>query len=187
MYDTLVNYQTGARLLEQSLTMRSLDHEEIFDTLTSAVWAGAAIRTGNTAADREISLVQLHFTYQQMQNYFDYDLFANPLNPPPGSPLIPILISPHGYFDRQNLYNFDLLLFPMHRLSFRVGYNRNRIIGPALSSVHEGTEALSQSERNNPLNGFRFGADCRVNDKTTISYTQLLHTISAGPPKSQRL
>src|SRR5271157_1551919 len=26
MYDTLVNYQTGARILEQSLTMQSLTH-----------------------------------------------------------------------------------------------------------------------------------------------------------------
>ena len=30
----------------------------------------------------------------------------------------------------------------MHRVSFRLDYNRNRFIGPAFSSIHEGTEAL---------------------------------------------
>ena len=34
MYNTLVNYQTGARILEQDLTMQSLDHHDVFDTLT---------------------------------------------------------------------------------------------------------------------------------------------------------
>jgi hypothetical protein len=64
MYDTLANYQTGARILEQPLTIRSLSHEE-------------------------------------------------------------------------NLYNYDLVLFPMQTLSFRVDYKRNRIIGPALRPPRE--------------------------------------------------
>ncbi len=60
MYDTLVNYQSGARILEQSLTMQAKDHEEIFDTLTLIeLWMGWRSRAGGTAADREISLVQL--------------------------------------------------------------------------------------------------------------------------------
>ena len=85
-------------------------------------------------------------SYQHMQNYFDYDLLANPLNPSAGAtPYIPILTSPHSYYNRQNLYNFDLVVLPMHRLSFRVGYNRNRITGPSFSSVHQGTDALNNN------------------------------------------
>src|SRR5450755_688447 len=43
MYDTLVNLQSGARILEQSLTMQSLTHHDIFDTLTliSFGWGAA--------------------------------------------------------------------------------------------------------------------------------------------------
>ncbi len=116
-----------------------------------------------------------------MQNYFDYDLFANPLNPPTGTPFIPILSSPHGYYDRQNLYNFDLVVFcRCSKLSFRVDYNRNRIIGPSFSSVHQGTEALTNQDWNNTLNGFRFGADYRANKKTTLSYTQMLQYYTGG-------
>ena len=114
MYDTLVNQQTGARILEQSLTMRSLTNEDLFDTLTlnSFGWGGDP----EQAARLRISKYRWYTfsgSYQHMQNYFNYDLFANPLNPPTGQPYIPILDSPHAYYDRQNLYNFDLVVLPM--------------------------------------------------------------------------
>ena len=133
MYDTLVNDQTGARILEQSLTMQSLTHQDIFDTLTlnSFGWGGDP----EQAARMRVSKYRWYTfsgSYQHMQNYFDYDLFANPLNPPTGTPFIPILNSPHSYFNRQNLYNFGIVVLPMHTVSFRFDYNRNRFIGPSL-------------------------------------------------------
>ena len=181
MYDTLVNDQTGARILEQSLTMQSLTHEDIFDTLTlnSFGWGGDP----QQAARLRVSKYRWYTfsgSYQHMQNYFDYDLFANPLNPPTGLPFIPILNSPHSYYNRQNLYNFDLVLLPMHRVSFRADYNRNRFEGPAFSSIHEGTEALLNQNTDNTLNGYRFGVDFRATKKTTLSYTQLLQYYDGG-------
>jgi len=179
MYDTLVNLQGGARILEQSLTMQSLTHEDIFDTLTlnSFGWGGDP----EQAARLRISKYRWYTfsgSYQHVQNYFTYDLFANPLNPPTGQPFIPILTSPHSYYNRQNLYNFDIIVLPMQRISFRFDYNRNRFIGPAFSSVHQGTDALTDENNNNTLNGYRFGADFRVTKKTTLSYTQLLQYYS---------
>jgi hypothetical protein len=179
MYDTLVNLQSGARILEQSLTMQSLTHQDVFDTLTlnSFGWGGdpeQALRL------RVSKYHWYNFTgsYQHVQNYFDYDLFANPLNPPAGQPFIPILTSPHSYYNRQNLYNFGIVVLPMQRISFRFDYNRNSFLGPAFSSVHEGTESLNDQNSNNTLNGYRFGADFRVTKKTTLSYTQLLQYYS---------
>ena len=185
MYDTLVDLQSGARILEQSLTMRSLTHQDIFDTLTfnSFGWGGDPEQAGRLRIAK-YGWYTFSGSYQHMQNYFDYDLFANPLNPPTGSPFIPILTSPHAYYDRQNLYNFDLVLLPMRRLSFRVDYNRNRIIGPSFSSDHQGTDALLNQNWNNTLNGFRFGADFRVNKKTTLSYTQMLQYYFGGATDS---
>jgi len=181
MYDTLVNYQTGARILEQTLTMRSLTHEDLFDTLTlnSFGWGGDPEQAARLRVAK-YNWYTFSASYQHMQNYFDYDLFANPLNPPTASPAVPILYSPHGYYNRQNLYNYDLVLFPMHKLSFRVDYNRNRFDGPAFSSVHEGTEALLNETTDNTLNGYRFGADLRLDKKTTLSYTQLLQYYNGG-------
>ena len=186
MYDTLVDQQTGARILEQSLTMQSLTHQDIFDTLTlnSFGWGGDP----EQAARLRISKYRWYNfsgSYQHMQNYFDYDLLANPLNPAASaSPFIPILTSPHSFYDRQNLYNFDLVVLPMHRISFRVGYNRNRITGPSFSSVHQGTDSLNNENWDTTLNGYRFGADFRVTKKTTLSYTQLLQYYDGGPTYS---
>src|SRR5271167_3528152 len=182
MYDTLVNLQTGVRILEQSLTMQSLSHQDVFDTLTfnSFGWGGDPEQAARLRVAK-YGWYTFSGSYQHMQNYFDYDLFANPLNPPSGgSPFIPILASPHSYFDRQNLYNFDLVVLPMHRVSFRVDYNRNRIIGPSFSSIHEGTEALTNQNWDNTLNGWRFGVDWRVAKKTTLSYTQMLQYYFGG-------
>jgi len=186
MYDTLVNYQTGARILEQSLTMQSLTHQDVFDTLTldSFGWGGdpeQAIRL-RVAKYRWYNFSA---SYQHMQNYFDYNLLANPLNPAAGAnPFIPILTSPHAFYDRQNLYNYDLVLLPMRRISFRFDYNRNRISGPSFSSVHQGTDSLNNENWDTTLNGFRFGADFRVTKKTVLSYTQLLQYYVGGPTYS---
>jgi len=182
MYDTLVNLQTGARILEQSLIMQSLTHEDIFDTLTvnSFGWGGDPER----AARVRVSKYRWYtFTgsYQHMQNYFDYDLFANPLNPPTGSPFIPILTSPHSYYDRQNLYNFGIVVLPMQRVSFRFDYNRNRFIGPSFSSVHQGTEALTDQSYNNTLNGYRFGVDFRATKKPRLATPSYFSSIPATP------
>ena len=181
MYNTLVDYQTGARILEQSLTMQSLTHQDIFDTLTASSfgWGGDPEQAARVRVNK-LGWYTFSGSYQHMQNYFNYDLFVNPLNPPTGTPFIPILNSPHAFYNRQNLYNFDLVVLPTHRLSFRIGYNRNRITGPSFSSVHQGTESLNNQNWDTTLNGFRLGADFRINKKTTLSYTQLLQYYNGG-------
>ena len=182
MYDTLVNYQTGARILEQSLTMQSLSHQDIFDTLTvsSFGWGGDPEQAARMRVAK-YGWYNFSVSYQHMQNYFDYNLLANPLNPSAGAnPFIPILNSPHSYYNRQNLYNYDLVVLPMHRISFRVDYSRNRVSGPSFSSVHQGTEPLNNENWDSTLNGYRFGADFRVNKKTTLSYTQSLQYYDGG-------
>jgi hypothetical protein len=188
MYDTLVNYQTGARILEQSLTMQSLTHQDIFDTLTvnSFGWGGDPEQAARLRVAK-YGWYNFSVSYQHMQNYFDYNLLANPLNPPSGSPFIPILTSPHSYYNRQNLYNYDLVILPMHRISFRVDYNRNRVSGPSFSSVHQGTESLNNENWDSTLNGVRFGADFRVNKKSTLSYTQSLQYYDGGQTYSLNL
>ena len=97
--------------------MQSLTHHDIFDTLTlnSFGWGGDPEQAARLRISK-YGWYNFSGSYQHMQNYFDYDLLANPLNPAAGaSPFIPILTSPHSFYDRQNLYNFDLVILPMHR------------------------------------------------------------------------
>ena len=87
MYNTLVNDQTGARILEQSLTMQSISHQGLFDTLTANSFGWG----GDPEQAARVRIAKYHWyifsgSYQHMQNYFNYDLLANPLNPPTGRP-----------------------------------------------------------------------------------------------------
>lgn len=179
MYDTLVNEQSGPRILDQSLTMMSISHQDIFDSLTlnSFGWGGDPEQALRLRVSK-YKWYTASVSYQHMQNYWNYDLFANPLNPPTGSPYLPVLNSPHAYYNRQNLYNIGFVAFPMHKISLRFDYNRNSFFGPSFSSIHQGTEGLTLQDTNNTLNGFRFGADWRVTQKTTLSYTQSLQYYS---------
>jgi hypothetical protein len=179
MYDTLVNQQSGPRILEQSLTMMSISHQDIFDTLTlnSFGWGGDPEQALRFRVSK-YRWYNLTGSYQHMQNYWNYDLFANPLNPTTANPYLPVLNSPHAYYNRQNLYNFGIVILPMQKISFRLDYNRNRFVGPSFSSNHQGTEALTNQNTNNTLNAFRFGTDIRLTQKTTLSYTQSLQYYS---------
>ncbi len=44
----------------------------------------------------------------------------------------------------------------------------------------QGTESLNNENWDSTLNGYRFGADFRVNKKTTLGYTQLLQYYDGG-------
>ncbi len=74
-------------------------------------------------------------SYQHMQNYFDYDLLREPAQPSHYSPNLPVLNSPHAYYNRQNLYNFGVALLPMRRFSIRFDYTRNSFLGPRSAAI----------------------------------------------------
>jgi len=175
MYNTLVNVQAGPRIFEQSLTMQSINHQDAFDTLTlvSYGWGGDP-QEGLRMRVNKYRWYTFTGSYQYMQNYFDYNLFANPLNPPTFNPFLPVNFSPHAYYNRQKLYNFGIVALPLRRISIRFDYSRSSFTGPSFSSDHQGTEALTNQNTDSILNGYRFGADFKVTKKTVLSYTQLL-------------
>lgn len=173
MYDTLVNRQTGPRVLEQSLSMQSLNHDGLFDSLTASSfgWGGDP---SNGARFRAVKYRMFNFTasFRRDQNFFDYDLFANPLNPPTATPIVNVNNSPHGYYNRRRMYDFGLTLFPQRRFSILLDYNRNRMEGSSFSSVHEGTDALLYQPLNNTLDQYRIGFSWKVSRHTTATFTE---------------
>lgn len=174
MYDTLVNQQSGPRIFEQSLIMQSISHQDVFDTLTlnSFGWGGDPEQALRLRVNK-YRWYTFFGSYQHFQNYFNYNLLDNPLNPPTGNPNLPVLFSPHSFYDRQNLYNFGLSMLPLRRISLRFDFSRSSFIGPSFSSNHQGTESLNNQNNYSVLNGFRFGGDFHVTKKTILSYTQM--------------
>jgi len=85
MFDTLVNLQTGPRVLDQTLTMQSVDHQGLlFDNLylNSAGWGGDPNNYLRLRADKN-KWYNLQSSFRRDQYFSDYDLLANPLNPRP--------------------------------------------------------------------------------------------------------
>jgi hypothetical protein len=177
MYDTLLNLQSGPRLLEQTLSMHSLDHQGLlFDDLylNSFGWGGDPNNAMRLRADKG-KWYNLQSSFRRDQNFFDYDLLANPLNPPTSTPSIPVLNSPHEFDTTRRMSDVDLTLLPQSRVSVRLGYSHNNMTGPSYSSIHEGTEALLLQPWNTTMNSYRMGVDWRIAPRTVLSYDQFLN------------
>lgn len=176
VFDTFINQNEGPRLLQQSLSMHSLHHTgALFDELTasSTGWGGdpqnfARLQMSKTA------VYDFSVLFRRDQNFFDYDLLTNPLNPATSNPTIPVTFSPHQMQIRRRMYDLDLTVLPESKFSFRVGFSRNRSEGPSLSSFHEGTDVSLNQNWNVSENALRFGFDAKVLPSTSISYDQNL-------------
>ena len=176
MYDTLVNLQTGPRILDQTLTMQSVDHQGLlFDNLylNSVGWGGDPNNYARLRADKN-KWYNFQSSFRRDQSFFDYDLLANPLNPPASAPSIPILNSPHSFATTRRMSDADLTLLPQSAVSFRFGYSHNNMTGPSYSSIHEGTEGSLLQDWNTTMNSYRMGVDFRVAPRTVVSYDQFL-------------
>jgi hypothetical protein len=176
MYDTLVNLQTGPRILDQTLTMHSVDHQGLaFDNLylNSVGWGGDPNNYLRLRADKN-KWYNLQGSFRRDQYFSDYDLLANPLNPPTSTPSIPVLNSPNEFETTRRMSDADLTLLPQSRVSFRLGFSHNNMTGPSYSSIHEGTEALLLQNWNTTMNAYRLGVDFRIAPRTILSYDQFL-------------
>jgi opacity protein-like surface antigen len=176
MYDTLVNLRSGPRFLDQTLSMQSQAHDGLlFDNLfvTSFGWGGDPNNALRARVDKN-KWYDFTAAFRRDQTDFNYNLLANPLNPPTSSPNLPVTASPHSFYTRRRMSDFDLTLLPQSKIDFRVGYSHNNTTGPSFSSVHEGTDALLSQAWNTTTNSYRFGVDLKLLPRTVVSYDQFL-------------
>ena len=176
VYSTLINQNQGPRLLEQTLSVRTPESQaSIFDDLyvSSFGWGGDPENVAQARLHKR-HYYDLNFLFRRDQNYFDYNLIGNPLNPTTSNPFLPVTTAPHATYNMRRMYNFDLTVLPQSKFSFRLGFNHNRANGPDFSSVHVGTDALLNQGFNVTQNTYRFGVDVKVLPHTVISYDQFL-------------
>ena len=177
MYNTFINQHAGPRLLEQSLSTHAINGSgALFDDLSvnSFGWGGDPENVARARVSKN-RWYDFNFLFRRDQNFFEYNLFANPLNPATSNPNLPVLFSPHEYQTRRRMYNYDLTLLPQSKFTIRLGYFRNRQEGPGnFSTVHEGTEPLLNQAWNLTSNDYHIGFDIKVLPKTLISYDQYL-------------
>ena len=194
-YQTFVGLNNGARLLDYTLSMRSLDHQGLlFDNLNFSNYGyGGDPDDVSRLRVNKNKWYDFSGTFRRHKNFWDYNLLANPLNPVPIPPLgapstfaktnpgfaatqpdTGIPMSPHSLFLVRRMQDYDLTLLPQSRVRFRLGYSRNVDEGPSLTSLHSGTELLLLQNFRTTSNTYRMGVDFRIIPKTTISFDEFL-------------
>jgi hypothetical protein len=149
MYGTLVNIQSGPRILGETFELHALpgNKNTLVDTLMAV--GGGFGGDPNSFAKLDFSKGKLYdFSgmFRRDRQYFDYDLLGNP-NIPGGQP-IPIgptaapsgsfawpqvLQSPVLFNTVRRMTDTNLTIFPLSKVTYRVGYSQNIFQGPSLS------------------------------------------------------
>ncbi|HTL51159.1 MAG TPA: hypothetical protein VL860_01155 [Planctomycetota bacterium] len=174
IYDTFVNQRQGLRLLDETLNVRSLNHEGgLFDTLSlsSFGWGGDPENASRLRMSKN-KWYDFSGTFRRDHNFFDYNTLANPLNP--ANAYVQVNDSPHAFATVRRMYDYNLTLAPQSPVRLRLGFTRNNMEGPAFSTVHQGTDALLLQNTRTLLDGYQFGVDFKVLPRTSISYDQFL-------------
>ncbi len=100
VYDSMVNLQSGPRILDQSVDMRAVDPSKalLFDHLfTSSFGYGGDPIDVTILNFSKGKIYDFRGNFRRYRQYFDYELLANPLIPPESNPFVPSLQSPHLY------------------------------------------------------------------------------------------
>lgn len=185
-YNTFVNLNSGVRLFEHSLDIRSLNRAgSLFDTLSlySFGYGGdpndiTRLRMGKNR------WYDFRGSFRRDKYPWNYNLLANPLNPASSAPALSITNSLHALYLVRRMSDFDLTLLPQSRVRFRLGYTRNIQEGPSYTTfggatlldppTGYGTQTRLFQDWKTTLNAYRLGVDFQILPKTSIHYDQFL-------------
>ncbi len=185
MYSTLVDLQSGPRLLSQELTMQSISHEGLlFDNLYMSSF-GFGGDPNSLARLRLQKNRWYNFVgqYRRDKNVFDYDLFANPMNLNQGittcgttctNAFDPTTLPWFSNSTRlmnmtRNMGDFSLTLLPESSVSVRLGYARNASYGLLSTTLEAPIRSLLAEDSQWRSDRYQFGVDFKVLPRTTIS------------------
>jgi hypothetical protein len=149
MYDTLVNFQTGPRVLGETFEMHALPDRPatLVDSL-SAIGSGFGGDPYNFAkmSLSKGKVYEFSGLFRRDRQYFDYDLLGNPnvaggqsipIGPaaaPTGKFAWPqVNQSPFLYDTVRRMTDTSLTIFPLSKFTVRAGYSQGVFEGPSLS------------------------------------------------------
>lgn len=189
MYDTLVNLQSGPRVLGETFEMHALPDRQTgpFDDL-NAFGSGFG-GDPNTYAKLDISksrIYELSGVFRRDRLYSDYGLLGSP-NVPPGSIPIGPSSAPTGSLLWQNpnrstvLFNtvrrmtdVNLTVAPFATLTYRFAYSQGTMEGPSLSPSYTlfgmKYNALLRQYQRNGSDDFLGAVDWKPRADTKISF-----------------
>jgi hypothetical protein len=203
-YNTFENLGSGVRLFDYTLEMRSLDHNGfLFDNLSFSNFGyGGDPNDVTRLRAQKNKWYDFRLLFRRDKNFWDYNLFANPLNPaalkPAGSlttgcyvgppttaflqgapaycsnPAVPQNNSLTALDLTRRMQDYDLTLLPTSPVRFRLGYSRNRDQGPSTFTTDGGTISAFDQINSYTTNAYRAGIDFHVLPRTTLSFDEFL-------------
>lgn len=179
MYDTLVNMQSGPRLLSQTVDVHAVEntYHPVFDQLSESTngYGGDPydLTTLRMSKGRSYRFQGL---FRRDRQYFDYDLLGNPLVPAGlisnGYTFPQVSNSSHTFSTVRRMTDVGLTLFPVSKLSFRTGYSHNTDEGPSYSSQHNGADANFFQNWRNSTDIWMGAVDWKPVSKTMLTFEE---------------
>ncbi|MGO9574067.1 MAG: hypothetical protein ACLPTQ_07025, partial [Terriglobales bacterium] len=192
MYDTLVNEQSGPRILGETFELRALPQTK--NTLVDRLNAFTSGLGGdpNDIAKLDFSKGKLYdFSglFRRDRQYFDYNLLGNP-NLPPGQsiPIGPaaaptgsyawpqVTESPFMFNTVRRMTDTKLTLLPLSKVTFRAGYSQNVFQGPSLSpsgyQVAGSYDLLLQEYQRNSTDDWTGSVEWKPVSRTRLTYEE---------------
>ncbi len=197
MYDTLVNEQSGPRILNETFELRALPNTKntLFDVLTAR---------GSGFGGDPYSFAKMDFykgkTYEfsgmfrRDRQYFDYDLLGNP-NVPSGQtvPIGPtgattgtlafpqLVDSPFLANTVRRMTDVNLSVLPLDKVSYRIAYSHQTFEGPSRTpsgyEVAGSYSLLMREYLRNGTDSIILGADVKPVRDTRLTFEEVLEHI----------
>ncbi len=187
VYNTFVNLHSGPRLLSQELSMRAAPGQGgLFDTLFLSSF-GFGGDPNNLARLRVEKKKVYNFValYRRDQNYWNYNLFANPLTTngleyaATGGKLNPYTLPWYSNSTRyqnetRQMGDAMLTLFPTSAISVRLGYAQNNNSGLFSTTLETPIQFPLVEKSGWQSWRYQAGVDIKLLPKTTLSFDQFL-------------
>jgi hypothetical protein len=168
MYDTMVNMQSGPRVLGETFEMHALPGQKhtLVDTISAfGTGFGGDPNSFTKLTFSKDKIYEFSGMFRRDRQYFDYDLLGNPNIPggqtistgpssaPTGSFAWPqVRQSPFLFNTVRRMTDTNLTIFPQSRVTYRAGYSQNIFQGPTLSpsgyQFATGDAILQEFQRN---------------------------------------
>ena len=192
MYDTLVNQQSGPRIMGETFELRALPQTK--NTLVDHLKGFSSGFGGdpNNVAKLDVSKGKLYdFSglFRRDRQYFDYNLLGNPNLPsgqsipigpaaaPTGSYAWPqVTQSPFMFNTVRRMTDTKLTLLPLSKVTFRFGYSQNVFQGPSLTPsgyfVGGYNDLLLQEYQRNSTDDWTGSVEWKPVSRTRLTYEE---------------
>ncbi len=191
MYDTMVNLQSGPRVLGETFKLHALPGTQNTPLDDLQVFASGFGGEPNNFARLDFSkgkYYEFSGLFRRDRQYFDYDLLGNPGIPtgysipigpsaaPTGSYAWPsVNHSPFLYNTVRRMTDTSLTLLPLSKFTFRVAYSQNIFQGPSTTPSGNsvaGQEVLLEEFQRNSTDDFTGTFDWKPVQGTKFTYEQ---------------